>query len=417
MQRISVLRVATCSIVIALCGACPAAEPSGTHDTTDASIPYSAHADAAMDEPVMATAMVSASGGELKTNDGSLAVQVPSGALDADLMMTAESAPAPASGAVGTVFEIGPTGTQFKQPVTIALSYGAEAPSDLRVATYADGAWQVLANYAVDADHHTISGTTMHLSPYALVRIVCAPVAAASGCAGAGCPQPSCANYNCAAYPGARLDCAEAVNGPVASCCFDPGEAVCVARSSAYACAADAGESAGGSASGGAASGAPRTDAPDASVQDAGVAPIVTSIGAPTCPKASCSGSTPCEGMSGATRSSCQDTDTGFTEVCCLAPGSDWAAANGGGSDAGVAGTRDASVGGGGSGTPAADGGVAPAPVDGGAPIGDASVSGGGSSGGMTGSGGAGAVDASTGGSTGGSTAAADASAGGGQAG
>lgn len=412
MQGKSVLRVASCSILITMCGACPAAEPNAAHDTTDASIPYSAHADAAADEPVMATAMVSASGGELKTNDGSLAVQVPSGAVDGDLMMTAESTPAPASGAVGTVFEIGPTGTQFKQPVTIALDYGAVPPSDLRVATYAAGAWQVLQNYAIDAEHHTISGTTTHLSPYALVRIACAPVAAASGCAGAGCPQPSCANYSCAAYPGAHLDCADTGSGPVASCCFDPGEALCVARSSASACAADAGVSASGGASGG-----PRADAPDASVQDGGAAPIIAPIGAPTCPKASCAGSTPCDGMSGATRSSCMDTDTGFTEVCCLAPGSDWPAANGGASDAGVAGARDASVGGGGSGSPAADGGVATPPADGGAPIGDASVSAGGGTSGGTGSGGANAVDASIGGNTGGSTGAADASAGGGHPG
>src|SRR4029078_9600709 len=83
-------------------------------------------------------------------------------------------AAAPAAGAVSTVYEIGPTGTQFAMPVTLTLHYDATAlagasESSLRVAAFAGGWWQLLPGAVVDTQARTVSGVTTHLSPYAIV--------------------------------------------------------------------------------------------------------------------------------------------------------------------------------------------------------------------------------------------------------
>ena len=118
--------------------------------------------------------MVGPSGGAVSSSDGNLAVNIPAGALPADVTITTEPAAAPAAGAVGTVYEIGPTGTQFAMPVTLTLHYDMAAlsgatESSLRVATFAGGSWQLLPGAVVDTQAKTVSGVTTHLSPYAIV--------------------------------------------------------------------------------------------------------------------------------------------------------------------------------------------------------------------------------------------------------
>jgi hypothetical protein len=82
----------------------------------------------------------------------------------------------PVAGAVGPVFEIGPTGTQFKTPVTIALAYtvaelGGAPAGTFAVSTVVGDAWRPLASPAIDPASSTLSGTTVHLSPYALAPV------------------------------------------------------------------------------------------------------------------------------------------------------------------------------------------------------------------------------------------------------
>jgi hypothetical protein len=72
------------------------------------------------------------------------------------------------------VFDIEPSGTQFRVPATVAFAYanidlGGLPPGDFAVSTVAGGAWQAIAGQVVSASAQQISGTTMHLSPYALV--------------------------------------------------------------------------------------------------------------------------------------------------------------------------------------------------------------------------------------------------------
>jgi hypothetical protein len=105
-------------------------------------------------------------------------VTIPAGALSATLpisiQLSTQTGPA---GTVGQTFEIGPTGTTFAQPITIAFDYtGTELlglpPSDFAVetSTNAGVSWTPLSQIVVDITAQTIAGQTTHLSPYALVE-------------------------------------------------------------------------------------------------------------------------------------------------------------------------------------------------------------------------------------------------------
>ena len=106
-------------------------------------------------------------------------VTVPPGALSGDLDITIQlSGQTGPTGTVSPVFEIGPTGTSFALPVTVSFDYtdtelGGLSPSAFAVETTAaslGASWAPLTNIVVDVYAHTVSGQTMHLSPYALVN-------------------------------------------------------------------------------------------------------------------------------------------------------------------------------------------------------------------------------------------------------
>jgi len=271
--------------------------------------------------PTMKT--VGPSGGAVASSDGNLAVNIPAGALPANVTITTEPAEAPATGAVGTVYEIGPTGTQFAMPVTLTLHYDTSmlngaAASSLRVATFAGNAWQLLPGAVVDEQAKTVSGVTTHLSPYAIVSEMvgktCATVqnaftctdtpaidaSAGSGSGGpatdgtgtrAACEVPTCAGATnvCSQYPGAAMDsCVDSPTGFSAACCFPSNAPICFAIGGGTA-------TCDGSPSGG-----------------------------NTCPPPPTCGSTEaamaCAGYPGATLQNCTNTTSGFTGACCFAP-------------------------------------------------------------------------------------------------
>jgi hypothetical protein len=120
---------------------------------------------------------VGSQGGVL--GSGEVTVTIPAGALTSQIQLTIEpggASPAPPAGAVSQVYEIGPTGTLFAQPVTIAFGYsksqlGGAAPSDFAVETIGQsGQWTPLSQIVVDVQAQTIAGQTSHLSPYVLVQ-------------------------------------------------------------------------------------------------------------------------------------------------------------------------------------------------------------------------------------------------------
>src|SRR5262245_13424014 len=62
-------------------------------------------------------------GGMAQTPNGRLKVQIPNGALKSEVAITIQEVDSPAAGAIGPVFEIGPTGTPFLVPVTLSIKF------------------------------------------------------------------------------------------------------------------------------------------------------------------------------------------------------------------------------------------------------------------------------------------------------
>jgi hypothetical protein len=320
-----------------------------------------------------ASAVVGASGGTVATADGALTVAIPAGALAADVTVTVTPTSSPGGGAVGTVYEIGPTGTQFSAPVTLSLHYDAAslngaAERSLRVATFAAGNWQILAGAAIDTSAKIVTGTTTHLSLYGLTLepngAICATVSGGMRC-GSGpststsplsCTPSTCADTTdvCGSYPGATMTaCTDGSNGYIATCCFAPGASVCFASSGGGStCTSGPSGSSGGTCPP-AVTCATATDActsyPGATLQScvdgtngytgsccfAPGAPVCTTVSsrsscsgaatstgggtATTCPPApSCADGDPCAGAPGSTVQTCTDSSDGYTATCCF---------------------------------------------------------------------------------------------------
>jgi len=127
----------------------------------------------ALGDPPIKTVMIGQEGGQAASVDGSLKLQVPPGALESSVPITIQQIDAPAAGAVGATFEIGPSATKLTAPVTILVSYrpsdiAAANPSDLRVATFWQGAWAPVTS-AINAGAYVVSAQITHFSPWGLV--------------------------------------------------------------------------------------------------------------------------------------------------------------------------------------------------------------------------------------------------------
>jgi hypothetical protein len=386
--------------------------------------------------------VVGMTGGAVTSSDGKLALSIPPGAVGSNVTITTEPATPPAEGAVGTVYEIGPTGTQFAMPVTLTLHYTAAdvsgmAESSLRVATFAGGSWQLLPGAVVDTQAKTVSGVTTHLSPYAIIAEAagktCATVQGAMACdapnatAGGGGGAPICTPATCAGatnacgqYPGSTMDsCIDGSKGYTASCCFAATAPICFGVGAGAACA-DPGTSTGGGGGGASCPPPPRcATAADACANYPGAtlqgctdtasgyaggccfppeAPVCVGItveracagtstggsGGCSSPPPRCADAPACARFAGATVQSCTDTENGYKATCCFAVGT----------------LPAPSAGSSGGGDPK------PGDADGGVPSSDAGVIGPGSDAGAKGgtSGGGTGATTGTGGMTGGTT-------------
>jgi hypothetical protein len=113
------------------------------------------------------------SGGTAQTPNGRLKVQIPPMALKSEVAITIQEVDSPAAGAIGPVYEIGPTGTQFQQQVTLSLKFtsadlqGRDA-ANLHVATLSHGAW-VPVTSSVNFSASVVTGKITHLSPWTLI--------------------------------------------------------------------------------------------------------------------------------------------------------------------------------------------------------------------------------------------------------
>lgn len=113
-------------------------------------------------------------GGSISSRDGALSVTIPPDALDDDVRLTIEPSDAPPpEGALGGVWEIGPPGTEFDEPVTLSFHYdpgalGGRSPEAIRVGSYVDDVWICLPMSAAHTGLETVVTVTMHLSIYAI---------------------------------------------------------------------------------------------------------------------------------------------------------------------------------------------------------------------------------------------------------
>ncbi|HVZ76717.1 MAG TPA: hypothetical protein VG818_01905 [Gemmatimonadaceae bacterium] len=127
---------------------------------------------------------VGASGGVVQTADQRVTLNVPAGAVSKDVVISVTPVSNPTNDehvAANSVYQFGPEGTQFAQPVTLKLAYDSTAlpagtdPASLRISTFVNGAWQVVDNITVDSASHTVSGQIHHFSIYGVNADPCKP--------------------------------------------------------------------------------------------------------------------------------------------------------------------------------------------------------------------------------------------------
>ena len=105
---------------------------------------------------------------------------VPPNAVTQSIGLTVQPAALPPATDVsalvgGTAYELGPSGTTFAAPITVAVQYAPAgiparmAERRLRLFTLVGGAWQLVPGSVVDPVTHTVSGTTSHFSTYGVL--------------------------------------------------------------------------------------------------------------------------------------------------------------------------------------------------------------------------------------------------------
>jgi hypothetical protein len=125
-------------------------------------------------------ALIGPAGGKLMSADGRVRIEVPPGALDRGVILSIQPTAAPAAGALGATYEIGPAGITFTVPVRVVFKpssadiAAAGTIAGLKAATReTGGSWDELATPVTDAAAGTVRGDTLHLSVFGLLAGVC----------------------------------------------------------------------------------------------------------------------------------------------------------------------------------------------------------------------------------------------------
>jgi hypothetical protein len=117
--------------------------------------------------------VIGAAGGQASAASGRFKIQIPPGALMSDVAITIRQVDPAVAGAIGPVFEVGPTGTLFQKQVTLSFTFtnaqlGGIGSRDLHVATLSGGQW-VPVTSTVDLTASLVTGQITHLSPWTLI--------------------------------------------------------------------------------------------------------------------------------------------------------------------------------------------------------------------------------------------------------
>ncbi len=129
------------------------------------------------------TGEVGAGGGEVCLPDGSVCIKVPLGGLDKQELVRISPGTDKPGGALSESFDISPARSgslTFLKLATVTFSMDLvdqsiidELPSESLLRIYTrdeNGEWAPLSDAVVDRVKRTISGTTMHLSPFVVLR-------------------------------------------------------------------------------------------------------------------------------------------------------------------------------------------------------------------------------------------------------
>jgi uncharacterized protein YjdB len=128
---------------------------------------------------------VTAAGG-IATGFGTVTITVPAGAVATGTAITISptvNPPADVTLAPGTAYDLGPAGTSFALPVSLAITYDPATlapgtiPTQLRVARLVGATWTALAGSTVNTTTHVATGATSSFSTYGVIAV---PVPVAS---------------------------------------------------------------------------------------------------------------------------------------------------------------------------------------------------------------------------------------------
>jgi hypothetical protein len=165
------LAALSCLLAITAC-----AGNGGGDDTGDDTPPAGAPLVTPVGEPTgpATTVEIGPDGGRAASPDGSIAIDIPPGAVAATTAITLQPITSGVPGTIGSAWRLGPEGQTFAVPVTITFAYdpaviGDYGPDALVVSFHnAEGGWNVVPVTATDAAAHTVSVQSPHFSDWIL---------------------------------------------------------------------------------------------------------------------------------------------------------------------------------------------------------------------------------------------------------
>ncbi len=143
--------------------------PNGQHIVTEAGTPTGP----------ATSASIGAGGGKLTSADGSVTLDIPAGALEANTTLSIQpitnNAP---QGIAGAAYRFSPDGQTFKTPVKVTFKYsdallaGSSAELLWVVTQAKDGSWQALQKSSVNTSTKTVTGEMTHFSDWGLGKFI-----------------------------------------------------------------------------------------------------------------------------------------------------------------------------------------------------------------------------------------------------
>ncbi len=124
------------------------------------------------------TAQIGPAGGELRSEDGRLAVSVPAGALSSTVTVGVEPISNRAPLGLGRGYRLTPEGVNFAKPVKLTFSYdnamltGSAAEFLWITSQKPDGTWEGHLNSELDAATRTVSTETSHFSDWVIGKMI-----------------------------------------------------------------------------------------------------------------------------------------------------------------------------------------------------------------------------------------------------